>query len=111
MEATTKSNSDLVSSWIEHESQERTREFRKYWEHHPTPQNEIEDLIKSDPDRAAEIIIHIVKEIEDNEYLETKLICGLIYDFEHFTGDKYTEVLLKRLANQQIYKYLTPNKI
>ena len=108
MDEVSTGNSDLVASWIEHESQERTREFRKYWERKHTPQNNIEDLIQSEPKRAAEIIFQISKEIDGNESLETKLICGLIYDFEHFTNEETVELLRKKLKNQSIYKHLTP---
>ena len=77
-------NSVLVAAWIEHESQERTREFRKYWANKPTPQDKIQDLFHSNPERVADIIVQIAGQIENNEDLETKLICGLIYDFKHF---------------------------
>ena len=105
MEEPTKNNSDLVSSWIEHESQERTREFRKYWSYRPTPQDGIEDLILSNSDKATEIISQIAKEIEDNEDLETKLICGLIYSLEHHNQDQYAK-LLENLKDLPIHKYL-----
>jgi len=109
MNLTSKDNSELVSSWIEHESQERTREFRKYWEHKSTPQNEIEDLIQSNPNRVVEIIFEIAEKIEGKEKLETKLICGLIYDFEHYHKDKYAE-LLEKLKDLSIHQYLTANQ-
>jgi len=104
-------NADFVDAWIEHESQERTREFRKYWERKTTPQNKIEDLIRSNPDRAAEIIVAIAEKIESNEDLQTKLICGLLYDFEHHEGDTYEKLILKRLANLEIHQYLRSDKV
>ena len=101
----TKSNSDLVASWIEYASQERTRDFRKYWAHNFTPEDEIQDIILSDPDRAIDIIVIIAKNIENNDELQETLMCGLIDSFEHFNRNKYLE-LLKKLKDQSIHKYI-----
>jgi len=88
-----KTNQDLVDAYTEYSSQDRTREFKKYWEHKQTPSDDIRELIEKDPNRAAVIINKIAKFCEGNECIYDQLVCGLIWDFKHFTDEDYEERL------------------
>ena len=89
-----KSDDDMVSAYIEFHSQNRTREFRKYWEHKKTPEDDIIDLIVKNPNRAAVIIDKILRKT-DNDYIEDQLVSGLMWEFKHRVGEEYSERLNK----------------
>ena len=91
-----KTDDELVEAYIEYCSQDRTREFREYWEFKETPEQEISDLIQIYPDRAAHLINKIAKTASGNWKIQEQLNCGLIWDFKHYTGEEYLERIKKK---------------
>jgi len=90
-----KTNQELVDAYIEYISHDKTREFKKHWEHKETPEEEIQELIFSNPDRAAKIIDKIAKAASGNWNIQNQLNSGLIWSFEHHVGERYLERLKK----------------
>lgn len=91
-----KTDDKFVGTYIEYYSQDQTKEFHKYWEDKETPEQEISDLIKTDPDRAALLIDKIAKAASGVWKIQDQLNCGLIWDFKNYTGEDYLERIKKK---------------